>query len=161
MQTRSKLLRRARGNVLYAPAFFIGILAGISIPAYQDYTLRSRVNEGLNLAGQLKAAVAEHFATTGKWPRDLRELEFEAAPRGRYVTFVAVNRGTVVIRYSAAAGAALARGQLTLRPTLGPNDDIVWNCGYSRGLGTDPRSGPASPHATTLARKYLPASCRG
>lgn len=161
MQRPSKLLRRARGNALYGPAFFIGFIAGISIPAYHDYTVRSHVTQGLNLAVPLKAAVAEHFHTSGKWPRDLRELQFDAAPRAQYVTFAAVNRGTVVIRYSAAGGAALARQQLTLRPSLGPNDDIVWSCGYAQDLGEDPATGAASPHATTLPRKYLPSLCRG
>ena len=45
--------RCMRGSVLYAPAFIVGILAAISVPAYQDYTVRSRVAEGLNLAGAL------------------------------------------------------------------------------------------------------------
>ncbi len=40
----------------------IGILAAIAIPAYQDYTIRSQVTEGLNLAGAVKAAVAETSA---------------------------------------------------------------------------------------------------
>ena len=48
----------------------IGILAAIAIPAYQDYTVRSQVTEGLNLASDLKAAVAETFAQTGSWPAD-------------------------------------------------------------------------------------------
>jgi prepilin-type N-terminal cleavage/methylation domain-containing protein len=41
----------------------IGILAAIAIPAYQDYTIRSQVTEGLNLASDMKAAVAEVYAT--------------------------------------------------------------------------------------------------
>ena len=40
----------------------IGILAAIAIPAYQDYTIRSQVTEGLNLAGAAKAAVAESYS---------------------------------------------------------------------------------------------------
>ncbi len=40
----------------------IGILAAIAIPAYQDYVIRSQVTEGLNLAGDLKAAIAETYA---------------------------------------------------------------------------------------------------
>ncbi len=44
----------------------IGILAAIAIPAYQDYTIRSQVSEGLTLAGAAKAAVAETFSQTGE-----------------------------------------------------------------------------------------------
>ncbi|HZO23948.1 MAG TPA: prepilin-type N-terminal cleavage/methylation domain-containing protein, partial [Steroidobacteraceae bacterium] len=43
----------------------IGILAAIAIPAYQDYTVRAQVTEGLNLAGAVKTGVAESFANTG------------------------------------------------------------------------------------------------
>jgi len=46
----------------------IGILAAIAIPAYQDYTIRSQVTEGLNLASGLKGEVAEYFAQNGDWP---------------------------------------------------------------------------------------------
>jgi len=39
----------------------IGILAAIAIPAYQDYTIRSKITEGLNLASSAKVSVAEVF----------------------------------------------------------------------------------------------------
>jgi type IV pilus assembly protein PilA len=154
-------LRRARGIALSGITGFIGVLAAIAIPAYQDYTLRSQVVEGLNIASAVKVAVAEHFAETGRWPRDLRELKFESVPRGRYVTFAALNHGTVVIRFSSAAGHGVAREQLTIRPTVSPEGEISWSCGYMPDLGTDPKSGAAAPHATTLLPKYLPKSCRG
>ena len=48
----------------------IGILAAIAIPAYQDYTIRSQVTEGLTLAAAAKAAVSESFANTGQAPAD-------------------------------------------------------------------------------------------
>jgi type IV pilus assembly protein PilA len=154
-------LRRMRGNLLLGPGFFVGILAAIAIPAYQDYTMRARASEGLQLAGAVKASVAEAFASTGKWPRDLRELNYDQAPRGTHVIFVAVNRGTVVIRYSQAAGTPLARRQLTLRPTVDAAGGVVWSCGYTADQGSEPDSGPASPHATDIAPKYLPSTCRG
>jgi type IV pilus assembly protein PilA len=150
-----------RGNLLLGPGFFVGLLAAIAIPAYHDYTLRARASEGLQLAGAVKASVAEAFASTGKWPRDLRELKYDQAPRGKYVMFVAVNRGTVVIRYSQAAGEQLARHQLTLRPTVNSEGDISWSCGYTADQGSDPDSGPASAHATDVSPKYLPSTCRG
>ena len=46
----------------------IGILAAIAIPAYQDYTIRSKVSEGLNLAGAAKLAVAETYDSKGGMP---------------------------------------------------------------------------------------------
>ena len=46
----------------------IGILAAIAIPAYQDYTIRAQVTEGLTLASDIKAGVAEYMAQTGSWP---------------------------------------------------------------------------------------------
>ncbi len=46
----------------------IGILAAIAIPAYQNYTIRSQVTEGLNLADGWKTAVAEYYANKGAWP---------------------------------------------------------------------------------------------
>jgi len=48
----------------------IGILAAIAIPAYQDYTIRSQVSEGLTLASDIKAGIAEYSAQTGEWPAD-------------------------------------------------------------------------------------------
>jgi type IV pilus assembly protein PilA len=161
MRREPTLSRRARGNALYAPVFFIGILAGIAVPAYQDYTIRSRVTEGLNLAGEVKAAVAEAYATHAKWPRDLRELEFEKVPRSQHVVFAALNRGTVVIRYSQAAGPQIGGHQLTLRPTLSATGEVIWSCGYAPESGADPVAGAASPHATNIAPKYLPSACRG
>src|SRR6266436_2856492 len=43
----------------------IGILAAIAIPAYQDYTIRAKVTEGLNLADAAKTTVAEAFQSGG------------------------------------------------------------------------------------------------
>src|SRR5258705_10984112 len=48
----------------------IGILAAIAIPAYQDYTIRAQVTEGLNLAGAAKTAVSESYSSNGTWPAD-------------------------------------------------------------------------------------------
>jgi Tfp pilus assembly major pilin PilA len=66
--------RRISGDILLGPMFFIGILAGIAVPAYQDYTIRAQTTEGLNLASAVKVAVAESYAETGTWPANLRQL---------------------------------------------------------------------------------------
>src|SRR5690606_28183198 len=46
----------------------LGILMAIAIPAYQDYTVRAKVSEGMNVAGAAKLAVAETRQTAGEWP---------------------------------------------------------------------------------------------
>ncbi len=86
----------------------IGILAAIAIPAYQDYTIRAQVTEGLNLAASVKAAVAETYANTGTWPANPLlpvSLMPPAQPRLRpAITSVASRLRTVSsqITYSAA-----------------------------------------------------------
>ena len=90
----------------------IGILAAIAIPAYQDYTIRAQVTEGLNLAGGAKTAVAEYFAQNGTWPTALvgnaaGQLGFTAAPTGKYVASIALNAGTINITYGLQANANL------------------------------------------------------
>ena len=49
----------------------VGILAAIALPAYQDYTIRARVTEGITAAGGCKAAVAEYTASNGVLPSDI------------------------------------------------------------------------------------------
>ena len=78
----------------------IGILAAIAIPAYQDYTIRSQVSEGLTLSADIKAGVAEFMAQTGAWPLDLEEAGVASAgatdaKAARYVELVDVNDGTI------------------------------------------------------------------
>lgn len=129
-----------------------GILAAIAIPAYQDYTIRSQVHEGLNLAGAVKAAVAETYATRQAWPADLQDAGWDdVAASGKYVDSVEIRDGSVLILYGNTAHQAIAGRTLALHPASASNGDITWHCGYSAGElpGTD------------VPRKYLPAACRG
>ncbi|WP_155238714.1 pilin, partial [Kingella kingae] len=48
----------------------IGILAAIALPAYQDYTKRARVSEGLSLAGGAKTSVTEYYSSNNALPTD-------------------------------------------------------------------------------------------
>jgi type IV pilus assembly protein PilA len=160
----------------------IGILAAIAIPAYQDYTIRSQVTEGLNLAGTVKAAVAETFAQTGTWPTTLAEIGLVDAagnptvPAGKYVSSVdlAGNVGTITITYAGPAlngqaNAVLNGLTVALQPYQSANGDIVWRCGNAPAPATQATivatdsAGTASTDSdtgTNVADKYLPAACR-
>src|SRR5690242_21220371 len=140
----------------------IGILAAIAIPAYQDYTVRSQVTEGLNLASDLKAAVAETFAQTGSWPANNSAVGITNTKSGKYVTGVAISTGTINITYGYQANNNINGSILSLRPKTSPNGDVIWVCGYAAnptGAG-DPTSGASSASATTVTAKYLPKTCR-
>ena len=56
----------------------IGILAAVAIPAYQDYTIRARVTEGLGFAAAAKTAVSEFYISQGTMPADSSEAGYSA-----------------------------------------------------------------------------------
>jgi type IV pilus assembly protein PilA len=142
----------------------IGILAAIAIPAYQDYTIRAQVTEGLNLASDLKAGIAEFYANEGRWPADETEIGLVAGDKtGKYVTGLTVVDGLITITFGDQANANIAGETLGLQPGLSDNFDVLWVCGNR----PDPAvfNQPATPAAdadtvTTLLDKYMPAACR-
>ncbi len=124
----------------------IGILAAIALPAYQDYTVRSRVTEGLSLAAAAKTTVSEN-ASSGA--ADLSAGWTAPQPTDN-VQSVAIdpNNGTITVTYTAAAG----NGTITLVPSSGgnplaagtiPNGSIDWDC-----------------TGGTLPANYRPSNCR-
>src|ERR1700687_3078747 len=73
----------------------IGILAAIAIPAYQNYTIRAQVTEGLTLGDGWKTAIAEYYANTGNWPAP-GNLTGTCGSNGKYESAVTVIAGGVV-----------------------------------------------------------------
>lgn len=151
----------------------IGILAAIAIPAYQDYTIRAQVSEGLSLASDIKAGVAEFMAQTGNWPVNLAEagLGSDAVlgdKSGRYVESLDVSNGTIEIVYGKDVNAKIDGSILSIRPLVNENGDVVWQCGLSdQPTGTSVNSGgtggggtDSDAGTTDLSDKHMPASCR-
>ncbi len=139
----------------------IGILAAIAIPAYQDYTIRSQVTEGMNLASAVETGVAEYYANTGSWPATLTLAGGDSGnkPSGKYVSGVDVGAsGVITITYGAQANSNVLNKTLTLTPGLSKNNDVAWICGNH-----DTPSGvtaAATPGLPGVAQKYLPQVCR-
>ncbi len=139
----------------------IGILAAIAIPAYQDYTVRSQVTEGLNLASDLKAGVAETFAQTGSWPADNAALGITATKSGKYVTGVTVNTGSIQITYGGTQANTNINGKtLILQPTTSNNGDVIWNCGFKAVVGNLSPAAGLTATTSSILPKYLPNACR-
>ena len=118
----------------------IGILAAIAIPAYQDYTIRARVTEGLEMASSAKLAVSETTMTNNALPATQAATGYTSpAATGNVASIVVGANGVITITYTVAAGA----GTIIMTPTLTANGDVTWDC----TLGTE-------------LPKYRPASCR-
>jgi type IV pilus assembly protein PilA len=114
----------------------IGILAAVALPAYQDYTIRARVTEGLSLGSGLKATIGENIANEAAINANAcNGTNLNVAGQ---VSALACASGVVTVTMTAKAGAA----SMTLTPTMAaPGDPIAWSC-----LGTP--------------TKYVPAECR-
>lgn len=119
----------------------IGILAAIALPAYQDYTKRARVAEGLSLAGGAKTAVTEYFSSQGALPTTNAEAGLPTASsiNGGSVTSVTVGTGGVItVAFDATK---VGTGNITLTPNTS-SGAVKWTC------------------AGTVDAKYRPANCR-
>jgi type IV pilus assembly protein PilA len=149
----------------------IGILAAIAIPAYQSYTVRAQVTEGLNMAAHAKAPVADAFVNRGQAPINRLQAGLTANSTDsstKYVSEVEIDNGVIVITFGNEANAEISTLTLTLTPYETNDSSVVWRCGTAPipGGGTLSTMGTASGGnaaiyiAPTVPDQYLPASCR-
>jgi type IV pilus assembly protein PilA len=148
----------------------IGILAAIAIPAYQDYTIRAKVTEGLNLADSAKTAVAESFQSGGATGMLAAASSWNSSfTQTKYVSNISVTgaTGAILVNYDAAAIPQLgATNQLALTPsisgqalssTLTLSGNIDWAC--SSAGKTSAGSLPTTA-SSNIATKYVPTNCK-
>jgi type IV pilus assembly protein PilA len=131
----------------------IGILAAVALPAYQDYTVRAKVTEGLSLAASAKIAIAEN-AANGK----AYDSGWTAPAATTNVASVAVaqDTGTITITYSA----SIDGGSKTI--LVVPTSGGTAFTGGTASATSIPTGGSVEWSCTggTLAQKYRPAVCR-
>ncbi len=131
----------------------IGILAAVALPAYQDYTIRAKVSEGLLAASAGRTAVTETYTNAGKMLPSIDSMGIQTQT-SRYVasvgwTYTNDAQGDVLVTLSADTGLGAAAGTtLILRATdpggaAAPTGRLNWTCGKG-----------------TINTKYLPGSCK-
>jgi type IV pilus assembly protein PilA len=122
-----------------------GMIAAIAIPAYQDYTIRAQVAEGLSLSGSAKAAITEQYLDTGEVPFDnaAAGLPDPENLSGSYVASIAIEDGTIVVSYGNLAHEAIHGDMLVLEPAPGEDNTLAWEC-----------------WSPDIEARHLPAACR-
>lgn len=127
----------------------IGILAAVALPAYQDYTIRAKVSEGLIAASSARTAVSETYANAGQMLPSADSMGVQTQTT-RYVASVGWTRTsatagdvTVTLTADASLGAAASQTLILRATSTGVGAPVTWTCGKG-----------------TINTKYLPGSCK-
>ncbi len=123
----------------------IGILAAIAIPAYQDYTIRAQISEGLTLSADARSAVSEYYKERGDWPADNDEagLADKHDIIGKYTEHMSVNDNVIEIKYGFDAHTKIFDEKIELT-AVNNAGSISWACAS----------------AGVIPPKHLPVACR-
>ena len=126
----------------------VGILAAIAIPQYQEYTVRARVTEGLNLASAAKTGVAETFQSTGILPTKNASAGLSTTITSKYVTALdIINDGQIRVTLNASSvGGNIGANNLVVFSPLTGTGTVDWVCTGAAG--------------TTLPDRFRTANCR-
>ena len=123
----------------------IGILAAVALPAYQDYTKRSHVTEGMALASAAKTSVAEYFSSKGAFPNNNTQAGLVSASSitGNAVKGISIgNSGVITITYNE----KVENNRVMILKPINRAGSLEWSCNTTSG--------------STVAANYRPARCR-
>jgi len=145
----------------------IGILASMAIAAYQTYTVRAQVAEGINMAMGAKAPIVDAYNNTGAPPRDRTEAgmtPLATDTQGKFVSQVDVVDGRVDVTFGKSAHQDIFNNTMSVTPYMSAGGSIIWRCGFAlapAGAAEMTGGGVTSAHQDpTGAQRYLPSTCR-
>jgi len=142
----------------------IGILASLAVSAYQTYTVRAQISEGLNFAAGAKVPIVDAYTNGGVAPANRAAsgmTPLATDSRGSYVSSVDISDGRIDVTF----GGPLAHQDIigrtvSLTPYETDANTVVWRCGNAPVPVGIPLKGGADHVAPSLDIRYLPASCR-
>ena len=145
----------------------IGILASLAVSAYQTYTVRAQIAEGINMAAGAKTPVIDAYNNTGEPPAGREESGMTVDPtdsRGKYVAEVDVVNGRVVVTFGGDAHSDIFGETVSFTPYLTTGNLVIWRCGFApEPLNGNPLTGNGVTSAyvpPTVDSRYLPSTCR-
>jgi Tfp pilus assembly major pilin PilA len=127
--------------VMAIPAF-IGILAAVSLPAYQAYTVKAKVADAIIESTAVATVAGRQFEATGQYPTDIDRIAQQVPQQSKYVRGFEIDgmSGTITVHIQATPA---VDGSIQLTPYVDSNRHVTWSC------------------STTDLLKYVPKSCRG
>ena len=142
----------------------IGILASLAISAYQTYTVRAQVAEGLNMAASAKVPIVDAYTNLGTAPADRTAAGMSPNPTdttGNYVGAVAVTNGRIDITFSGPRAHQAIFGQtLYVTPYETNGNTVIWRCGNAPQPAGVQLVGGIQHEFPTFDTRYLPTNCR-
>lgn len=109
----------------------VGVLSAIALPAYQDYTIRAQVSEGIYLTNGAKVFVVNYFTERGAFPENNQEAGFPGAT-GKYVSTVAIKEdGVIEATFGNNANTNLVNETVKLVPSETTAGNLIWDCDSS------------------------------
>ncbi len=145
----------------------IGILASLAVAAYQTYTVRAQVAEGINMAVGAKAPIVDAFNQDGEPPAGRVEAGMSPLAtdtRGKYVASVNIFEGRVDVTFGNDAHAEIFGRTISFTPYTSASGSIIWRCGAApipAGASPLTGNGVTSAHqAPTVDSRYLVSPCR-
>ncbi|MEM8685503.1 MAG: pilin [Pseudomonadota bacterium] len=142
----------------------IGILASLAVSAYQTYTVRAQIAEGLNMAAGAKAPITDAFTNDGVAPANRAAAGMSPDPtstRGAYVRSVDISNGRIDITFGGPRAHQDIIGEtLSLTPYESEGNTIIWRCGSGPEPNGNLLEGGDAHQDPTLDERYLPSTCR-
>ncbi|MBT8094246.1 MAG: pilin [Gammaproteobacteria bacterium] len=145
----------------------IGILASLAVSAYQTYTVRAQVAEGINMAVGAKAPIIDAYNMTGEPPAGREEAGMSpdaTDTTGKFVSKVEIVNGRVDVTYGNDAHSEIFDQTVSFTPYMSEGGSFIWRCGNAPvpGDSTLMEGGgiEAAHQAPTVDNRYLPSSCR-
>jgi len=142
----------------------IAILASLAVSAYQTYTVRAQIAEGLSFAAGAKVPIVDAYTNGGVAPADRVAAGMSPTAtdtRGSYVTSVDIVNGRIDVTF----GGPLAHQDIigtaiSLTPYETTGNAVVWRCGNAPPPAGVLLNGGAGHVAPSVDPRYLPSNCR-
>ena len=142
----------------------VGVLGAVAVPAYQDYSIRAQISEGILLAEGAKPMITEYHATHGEYPTNSAAVGYSGAT-GTYVSSVSIQQdGHIVATMGNEANSKLQGKRVILTPAINGGTEIILSdatfldkiLGIGSAYAADPTGWSCY---SDVEAKYLPKSC--